>query len=134
MWANADEPTYGACGLSGRLSTSASWAQELPTRIFPQTALRGLVAFGVPPEVVLNGAPARLSPGARLRAPNNMMVLSGTLTGNQYTVHYTLENSGLIKDLWILRDEEKAKTPWPTKPEQTLNWSFDPGTQTWTKP
>ena len=49
-------------------------------------------------------------------------------------VHYTLENTGLITDLWILRDEEKASKPWPTKPEHTITWSFDPGTQTWTKP
>ena len=25
MWANADEPTYGACGLTARLSSSATW-------------------------------------------------------------------------------------------------------------
>ena len=116
-------------------SASTGWAQDRPPgRLFPQNALRGEVAFGVPPEVTLNGAPARLSPGARLRAQNNMMVLSGTLTGTKLTVHYTLENTGLIKDLWILRDEEKANKPWPTKPEHTLAWSFDPGTQTWTKP
>jgi hypothetical protein len=115
-------------------STSTGWAQDLPGRQFPQNALRGEVAFGVPPEVTLNGAPSRLSPGARLRAQNNMMVLSGTLTGTKHTVHYTLENSGLIKDLWILRDEEKARKPWPTKPEHTATWSFNPGTQTWTKP
>lgn len=115
-------------------STAPGWAQELPTRQFPQHALRGVVSFGVPPEVVLNGTPARLSPGARLRAQNNMVVLSGTLTGTKATVHYTLENTGLIKDLWILRDEERAKTPWPKTPEQTQIWSFDPGTQTWAKP
>ena len=115
-------------------SSSPGWAQDQPTRLFPQNALRGVVTFGVPPEVVLNGAPARLAPGARLRAQNNMMVLSGTLTGTKQTVHYTLENAGLIKDLWILRDEEKANKPWPTKPEHTATWTFDPGTQTWTKP
>jgi len=115
-------------------SAAPGWAQALPTRLFPQNALRGEVTFGVPPEVTLNGAPARLSPGARLRAQNNMMVLSGTLTGTKQTVHYTLENTGLIKDLWILRDEEKASKPWPTKPEHSITWSFDPGTQTWTKP
>ncbi len=115
-------------------SIPPSFAQELPTRLFPKNALRGVITFGVPPEVTLNGASARLSPGARLRAANNMMVLSGTLTGSKHTVHYTLENAGLIKDLWLLRDEEKAKTPWPTKPEQTEKWSFDAGAQSWTKP
>lgn len=128
---------YRCIALSAALLTTgiaSGWAQEPSTRQFPQRALRGVVTFGEPPEVVLNGAPARLSPGARLRGPNNMLVLSGTLTGTKETVHYTLENTGLIKDLWILRDEEKAHKPWPTKPEHTLTWSFDAGTQTWTKP
>ena len=116
------------------ISASPVGAQDLPTRLFPKEALRGEITFGEPPEVTLNGVPARLSPGARLRGQNNMMVLSGTLTGIRQTVHYTLENNGLIKDVWILRDEEKAKKPWPKKPEQTASWSFDPGTQTWTKP
>lgn len=116
-------------------NTSLCWAQASSTRQFPQAALRGVVTFGEPPEVVLNGAAARLAPGARVRAANNALVLSGTLVGSKHTVHYTLEKtSGLIHNLWILRDDERAVTPWPTTPEHTLTWTFDPGTQTWTKP
>lgn len=114
-------------------STSMAWAQ--PPRQFPKNALRGDMTFISPPRVELNGAPARLSPGARLRGENNMFVLTGALTGTRHIVHYTLEDtSGQINNVWILREEEKAKKPWPTTREHTQTWSFSPGSQTWTKP
>ena len=36
-------------------------------RNFTAKALRGEIVFGTPPEVTLNGKPARLAPGARIR-------------------------------------------------------------------
>jgi hypothetical protein len=41
-------------------------------RAFPQNALRGAIVIGVAPEIQLNGVPARLAPGARIRDGNNM--------------------------------------------------------------
>src|SRR5262252_2224609 len=82
-------------------------------RNFPQNALRGIVAFGAPPEAQLNGQPARLAPGARIHGLDNMLVMSGTLAGQKFTVDYTLESSGLIYEVWILRAEEAAVQPWP---------------------
>ena len=117
------------------LSTSLAWAQGRPMRQFPKEALRGEIHFISPPQVELNGTPMRLTPGARLRGEDNMFVLTGALTGQRLTVHYTLEDtSGGIKDVWVLREEERAKTPWPTTPEQTRSWRFSPGSQTWTRP
>ena len=113
---------------------ASAFAQGQPTRNFPQNALRGVVVFGEPPEVVLNGQPARLAPAARLRNQNNLLVMSGTLAGDKWTVHYTQDISGLIKDLWILRDDEMAKKPWPVSREQAEKWMFDLGNQIWTAP
>ena len=116
------------------LCPAASWAQGQPTRQFPKNALRGVIEFGEPPEVLLNGSPCRLSPGARIRNTSNMMVLSGTMSGAKATVHYTLDNAGQLREIWVLRDEEIAQKPWPKTPQQAAQWEFDAGNQTWTQP
>jgi hypothetical protein len=103
-------------------------------RPFPQNALRGVIAFDSPPLVTLNGKPAQLAPGVRIRGQNNLLVLTGPLVGNKLVVHYTTEFTGLIKDVWILRDDEIKVVPWPTTVEQTQTWSFDAAAQVWTKP
>ena len=103
-------------------------------RNFPQNALRGAIVIGEPPEITLNGKAARLAPGARIRAQDNMMRLSASLSGARLLVHYTVDTYGLVKDVWILRPEEAAVRPWPVTPEQAQAWTFDPVAQTWTKP
>ena len=109
-------------------------SQEL-AREFPLTALRGVVAFSGPPAVMLNGAPALLAPGARLRGTDNLLVMPTTVTGSSHTVHYTIEDTtGMIKELWILREAELKTKPWPKTVEERQAWNFNPATQTWTKP
>lgn len=103
-------------------------------RNFPATAMRGAIVFGDPPEVAVNGVPARLAPGARIRGADNMMVMSGALIGGRFLVHYTIDTSGLVHDLWILTPAEAAVKPWPTTPEQLQDWRFDPIAQVWTQP
>ena len=103
-------------------------------RAFPQNALRGAIVIGVAPEIQLNGAPARLAPGARIRDANNMAVVPSGLIGGRYLVNYTVDTSGLVKEVWILRPEEAAVRPWPTTLEELQTWSFDPAAQVWTKP
>jgi hypothetical protein len=56
------------------------------------------------------------------------------MSGTKASVHYTLDNSGQLKDIWVLRDEELAKKPWPKTPQQAQEWEFDTGNQTWTRP
>jgi hypothetical protein len=103
-------------------------------RVFPQNALRGALVIDNPPEITLNGDPARLAPGARIRGTTNMVEMSGGLTGARLLVHYTLDTSGLVKDVWILNEEEASRKPWPTTPKQLDEWIFDPVAQTWSKP
>jgi hypothetical protein len=103
-------------------------------RNFPATALRGEISFGQPPEVLVNGQPARLSPAARVRGLNNMIVMSGSLMGQRAVVNYVLEPTGLVQDVWILTDAERKKQPWPTNAKDARAWSFDPIAQIWTKP
>jgi hypothetical protein len=121
----------GALLLAGALQAAAQ-AQDL--RPFPASALRGELRITQPPEVLLNGKPARLSPGSRIRGADNMLALSGTLAGQALVVNYTLDPLGLVHDVWVLTATERARQPWPTTPAQAAAWRFDPGTQTWSKP
>ena len=103
-------------------------------RAFPQNALRGAIVIGVAPEIQLNGDLARLAPGARIRDANNMTVVPSSLIGAKFLAHYTVDTSGLVKDVWILRPEEAAVRPWPETQRQAMEWRFDPIGQVWVKP
>ena len=103
-------------------------------RSFPQNALRGAVVFGEAPEIALNGRPARLAPGTRIRDARNMTVVPSVVYGGKFLVHYTVDTYGLVKDVWILTPEEAARRPWPTTPEEAQAWGFDPIAQVWVKP
>jgi hypothetical protein len=96
-----------ALGFTGAacLWPSAANAQSL-TRTFPDAALRGILEVVTPPEVLLNGAPARLSPGARIKAENNLIVMSGSLVGQRLRVNYVRDSQGMIHEVWILNEAE----------------------------
>ena len=113
------------------LSAAAATAQ---TRNFPATALRGDFTVSAAPEVVLNRKPARLAPGARIRGANNLLLLSGQITGQRLLVNYTVDPAGNILDVWVLTPAEAARKPWPTSKEEAASWSFNADQQTWTKP
>lgn len=116
-----------ACALSLPAAVQAQ-------RTFTAKALRGEVMFGTPPEITLNGKPARLAPGARIRDENNMLHLPGTLAGKKFVVHYTTELEGMLLDVWILSRDEMARKPWPSSEKEALAWQFNPDAQAWTKP
>jgi hypothetical protein len=117
--------------LLGALTPGSAHAQ-LP-RQFPAQALRGDLTVLQPPEVKLNDTAARLSPGARIRGANNMLQMSGALVGQKLRVHYTLDGSGNVHDVWVLTPEEARREPWPKTPAEAARWSFDGSAQTWTR-
>ena len=63
-----------------------------------------------------------------------MAVVPSGLTGGRFLVNYTVDTSGLVKEVWILRPEEAAVRPWPTTPAEAQAWFFDPVGQVWIKP
>jgi hypothetical protein len=87
---------------------SAAQAQNLP-RQFPAKALRGTLVVLQPPVISLDGKPARLSPGARIRNQTNMLVMSGALVNQELTVNYLLEPHGMVHEAWILTPAEAAE-------------------------
>jgi hypothetical protein len=103
-------------------------------RVFQANALRGEIQVTQPPEVLLNGKPARLAPGARIRNPLNMLQLPGSLLEQRLAVNYTLDSEGSVRDVWILTETERAKSPWPTTPAQAQSWIFNSTLQTWSRP
>ena len=120
-----------ALALAAALTTLPAHAQ---LRSFPPQALRGELQIGQPPEAQLNGAPARLAPGVRIRGENNLLQMSAALAGQKLLVHYTIDDLGLVKDVWILSPTERAREPWPKTPKQAAEWRFDPIAQSWSRP
>ena len=103
-------------------------------RNFPANALRGELAVVIPPEAQLNGSPARLAPGARIRDQNNMLQVTGVLAGRRQVVNYTKDLNGQLFEIWLLTPTEQARQPWPVTDAQAKAWTFDPVGQTWSKP
>ena len=112
-----------------------SAAQAQVHRQFTAETLRGEIAVQVAPDVLLNGKPARLAPGSRIRNENNFLVTPGEMTvQGKRLVHYTQEADGLVKDVWVLNGAELANKVWPNSREQAVKWRFEAATQTWSKP
>lgn len=85
---------------------------ELKVRQFPKAALRGNMVVLAPPVISMDGKPDRLSPGARIRDANNLLVLSGALVEQPVVVNYLRENTGQVHEVWILNSEEiRQKRP-----------------------
>jgi hypothetical protein len=121
------------CAASSLLTAPAAHAQPAP-RQFPPTALRGEIAVVQPPELLLNGRPARLAPGARIRGEDNLLLTSGALANRRTIAHYTIDGSGDLAEVWLLTAAERARVPWPATPREAASWRFDPLAQVWTRP
>jgi len=103
-------------------------------RVFQANALRGELVVTQPPEALLNGKPARLAPGARIRNRQNLIQVSGSLLGQKLAVNYTLDGAGEVHDVWILTAAELARQPWPSTAAQAQSWAFDSTLQRWSRP
>ena len=95
------------------LPADAQSDELTPTvRPFPKAALRGEMVVLAPPEILLNGRPERLSPGARIRDANHQLALSGALLNQKLLVNYLRDNTGQVHEVWILnREEAKEQRP-----------------------
>lgn len=118
--------------LAATLSFSPG-AQAQMHRPFPAQALRGEMVVLQSPDISLNGKPARLAPGARVRGDTHLLQQPAALTGEKLIVHYTLDPNGLLMEVWVLNPVELANKPWPISPQEAQSWSFDQASQVWTK-
>lgn len=81
---------------------------QTTVRPFPAAAKRGTLEVKAPPDILIDGSAARLSPGARIRGANNMLVMSGQIIGKSLTVNYTRDALGAVHEVWILTEAEAA--------------------------
>ncbi len=98
-------------GLSALLIFAACMGQTPATaqglvRQFPAAAKRAVLEVTQPPYVLLNGRTEQLSPGARIKGPGNLLVLSGGLVGQPVLVNYLRDPQGMIHEVWILNEQE----------------------------
>jgi len=122
-------------GAAGLFSLPAQAQDEVPRpqtqneslvggRNFPIGTLRGKFMVTSAPDVELDGHADRLAPGARIRSPQNMLVMSGAVVGQRYLVNYTRDAAGLLRDVWILTADE-ASAPRESLDKPFLNfWPF----------
>jgi hypothetical protein len=115
------------------LATTCLIAQAQTHRFFTPQTLRGEMVVTQHPDVLLNGKAARLAPGSRIKSDNDLLLQPGAITGQKLIVHYTVENSGLVMDVWVLNPAELANKPWPTTRAEAATWQFNGGNQTWIK-
>ncbi len=105
---------------------AAAEPEFLPTappaaRPFPAKALRAALVVTDTPNVLVDGHPERLSPGARIYGANNMLVLSASITGQNLLVNLVRDHQGLVHQVWILTEAEARQpqtlaTPFPYSP------------------
>jgi hypothetical protein len=77
-------------------------------RPFPPNAERGSLVVIAPPVIQLGGKPERLSPGARIRGLNNMLLMSGALIGQNLLVNFVRNPTGEVHEVWVLTEAEAA--------------------------
>ena len=100
-----------ACALLAGLALlplSPATAQGI-IREAPKDVVAGRLIITAPPVVTMNGKPDRLSPGARIRDLNNMLVLSASVVDKELPVVYRRDSAGLIHEAWILTPDEYSK-------------------------
>ncbi len=78
-------------------------------RDVPADVKLGRLVVTQPPDATLDGKPDRLSPGARIRNTNNLLLLSGSVVGQELSVVYRRDAAGLIHEAWVLTPAEAEK-------------------------
>lgn len=75
----------------------------------PKDVTRGQMIITAPPIITMDGKADKLSPGARIRNTNNLLLLSGSAVGQTLPVVYRRDAAGLVSEVWVLTPEEDAK-------------------------
>ncbi len=99
---------------------------QLGTRRFPASAMRGFMEVLAPPALIVNGTPERLSPGHRIRGPNNMLVMSGQLAGQKLVVNYVRNQQGELHEVWILTAREAQEEREGSGPVRNFRFESEP--------
>ena len=77
-------------------------------RHFPERVQSASLSVGNAPDILINAAPDRLAPGARIHDTSNRLVTPTSLGNQVYWVHYLREPNGMVHEVWILTPHEAA--------------------------
>jgi hypothetical protein len=94
------------CWQAHCLTFPPSAAAQGIVREAPKDVRPGRLVVTAAPQITLDGKPDRLSPGARIRDLNNMLVLSAGITGQDIPVVYRRDAAGLVHEVWVLTPDE----------------------------
>jgi hypothetical protein len=92
--------------LSIALVVQAASAQE---RAIPAEAKRGYLKHEREMLVSIDGAPARLAPGAQIRDERNLIVVPAAMPREGAWADYVFDRDGQIFRVWLLSPEELAR-------------------------
>ena len=82
---------------------------QVGLRNFHGSVERGQMKVTAPPQVLMNGKPDQLGAGARILGTQNTIVSASSLAGQEVTVNYLRDSSGLIFRVWVLTQQEAAQ-------------------------
>ncbi|WP_049871329.1 hypothetical protein [Ramlibacter tataouinensis] len=90
------------------LAAGAALAQGI-VREAPKDVKPARLKVTAAPQALVNGRPDRLSPGARIRNLNNLVVLPASLAGQDLPMVYRRDAAGLVHEVWLLSEAEYAR-------------------------
>ena len=114
-WAPSRRKLLGFALAAPLLCLATAASAQVNVRPFPANAQRGTLVVMAPPAIQLNGQADRLSPGARIRGLNNMVLMSGSIIGQTLLVNFVRNPTGEVHDVWVLTEAE-ASLKLPTQP------------------
>ncbi len=94
-----------AIALAASAAFSQGFVREAPKDVKPAI----IAVSATPPVITVDGKEDRLSPGARVRDRNNMLVLSGALAGKSLYTVYRRDSAGMVHEVWLLNEQEYAR-------------------------
>jgi len=92
--------------LAGASALALPLAAHAGLRVFPMGTKFGAIDFASPPQVALNGQPARLGPGTRIHDAKNRLIFASKLRGQGFACGYLRDGSSAIREIWLLTPEE----------------------------
>jgi hypothetical protein len=94
-------------------------------RQFPPSAQRGKLKVVQGAEVLIDGKPERLSPGARIRGPQNTLVMTGAIIGQEHVVNFVRDAYGNLHQVWMLTPLEAKQKMKRATPERSFLFSSE---------
>jgi hypothetical protein len=94
-------------------------------RQFPPNARRGKLQVVQGADVLIDGKPERLSPGARIRGPQNTLVMTGAIIGQELVVNFVRDAYGNLHQVWLLTALEAKQKMKKATPDNNVFFSSD---------